>query len=71
MGEYDQGVQELAHHIEKFFADSIGNIPEKELAIVAAADYVRRYCVPGAHYSGTFANEVILHAASLFASTDA
>jgi len=66
----DQGVQELAHHIETYFAEYIGHIPEKELCIMAACNYVKRYCVIGAQYQDTFDNITILHTAALFASTE-
>ena len=61
MNIYDQGIQELCHHIDEFFADKIGTIPERELAVLAASDYCKRYLVDGADYRNTFDNLTILH----------
>jgi hypothetical protein len=59
-----QGLQVLEFHIREFFADKIGKMPSRELAILAATDYVKRYMVPDAEYKNTFEKEVILWAAS-------
>jgi hypothetical protein len=70
MSIHDQGVQELSDHIEKFFSDKIGAVTEKDLAVIAAADYCKRYCVPGSSWQDRFDNLTILHVASLYARTD-
>ena len=62
--EKSQGLQVLEYHIQEFFSDKIGKMPSRELAILAATDYVERYMVPGAEYGNTFEKEVILWAAS-------
>tara|TARA_R110001583_G_scaffold111387_1_gene260430 strand:+ start:138 stop:479 length:342 start_codon:yes stop_codon:yes gene_type:complete len=66
MNTYDQGIQELCHHIDEFFSDKIGTIPERELAVIAASDYCKRNMISGSDYRNTFDNLTILHVASLY-----
>ena len=67
MNVYEQGIQELCHHIDEFFSDRIGSISERELAVIAASDYCKRYMINGSDYRNTFDNLTILHVASLYA----
>ena len=63
----EQAIQELTHHIEKFFLNTIGLLPERELVLMAAKDYANKYCVAGSDYRETFDNEVLLAVASQYA----
>ncbi len=63
---YEQGIQELCHHIDTFFKDKIGTIPERELVVIAASDYCKRNMIDGSDYRNTFDNLTLLHVASLY-----
>jgi hypothetical protein len=60
------GSVDLKDHVDKFFADKIGTMPERELVVIAASDYCARFCVPGSDYRNTFDNITILNVASLY-----
>jgi hypothetical protein len=62
----EQAIQELGHHIEKFFLNTVGLLPERELVLMAAKDYTNKYCVAGSDYRKTFDNEILLAVASQY-----
>jgi len=64
--ELKKEIEELQHHIDTHFQHKIGQIPERELVILAADDWMKRTFHEESDYRTFFSNTAIMLTASLY-----